>query len=198
ELIEGHAVPAFVLRTGPGVYESDARRSQFVHGDAGDGRRGVSHDAERASLRVQPRPQIGRVAFGADDEGAGIEVAVVGFEAVFGGEHFHVFEFETEGGQDVVGVVIDQVGGGRGGARDSARRFGVGIEQRHGRLKDGGVGDTRGDGVHQRTHRPAGVVVWRRVADVVVLRVEQHVGHAAVRLIHADYVAAGGQPHLPY
>ena len=38
--------------------------------------------------------------------------------------------------------------------------------------------------------RPAGVVVWSRIADVVVLSVEQHVGHARVRLVHADDVGA--------
>ena len=54
----------------------------------------------------------------------------------------------------------------------------------------------------QRAQGPSGVVVRRRVVDIVILRVEQHVRHAAVRLIHAHHVAAGGKlplaPILPH
>ena len=147
---------------------------------------------ERRAVALQTRAQVGGIALGADYPRAGVEVAALGLEGFFGGQHFHVFQFETESGQRVVGVGVDQVDGG-GAAGDAAGRFGVGGHQRHGRLQDGGFGDPHGGDVVQRAQRPAGIVIRRRIVDVVVLRVEQHVGAAAVGLVHADHVAAGGE-----
>ena len=66
------------------------------------------------------------------------------------------------------------------GARHPSASFAIGAF----RIDD--VGDAHGLHVVQRAERPAGVVVGPRVVDVVPLRVEQHVRHAAVGLVHPD------------
>src|SRR5580765_4338698 len=60
---------------------------------------------------------------------------------------------------------------------------------RHWSFEDRRVRDTHTLDVAQRPERPARVVVRTRVIRRVILRIEQHVRHAAVRLIHANDVA---------
>ena len=64
-------------------------------------------------------------------------------------------------------------------------------QQSHRRLQHGLVSDAHRLHVAQRAERPAGIVVRPRIVDVVILRVQQHVGHARIRLVHADDVRAG-------
>ena len=61
----------------------------------------------------------------------------------------------------------------------------------HGRVEKGDVSDAHGFHAAKCAKSPASVIVGAGIAWAVILRVENHVGEAAVRLVHADDVAAG-------
>ena len=60
----------------------------------------------------------------------------------------------------------------------------------HGGAEDGEIGDARGFYIAQCAEGPTRVVIGTRIARTVVLRVEHHVGEAAIGLVHAHDVAA--------
>jgi len=65
-------------------------------------------------------------------------------------------------------------------------------EKIHGSIQDLGVRDPHGLDVEKRAEGPARVIVGAGILRIVVLRVEQHVGAAAVWLIHPDDIAPLG------
>src|SRR5271169_1808144 len=125
----------------------------------------------------------------ANEEGAGFELDAVGFERIFGGFHGNVGETEAECGESIVGVVLDEedfaLALDSAGGSDPAHFL-------HGGAENGEIGDAGGFYVAQRADSPAGVVIGAGIARAVKLGVEDHIGKAAVRLIHANDVAAGG------
>src|SRR5262249_35310021 len=112
----------------------------------------------------------------------------IGLENLFGSLHGNVGHAEAQGGQRVIGVVVDE--GGIALTINAAGDHNVAFLF-HGDLGPPSGGRAEGFYVAERAQGPSGVVVRARITWIVVLRVEYGVSQAAVRLVHAHHVAAG-------
>ena len=184
DVVEGDAVlvqpepqPALVLRVGPGVHDRDAWNPGLVGRDIELRARAVGGEAVLGARHIEDRAEIDlRVVLLPDHEGPGVEGTVVVGEVGLGRVDHEVVVREAEGGQGVVGVVVDEVGAAAasfGPARDRH-----GLDERHLGVEDGGVFNPHRLRVEERADRPPDVVVGTRVVRVVVLLVEEHVGPA--------------------
>ena len=104
-----------------------------------------------------------------------------------------IFEAIAERGQRRIGVVVDREDRAR--PADASRRLEVALHHLDRRVEHLHISDAHDLDVEQLAERPAGVVVRiaLRIVRRPVLIVEQRVGDAAVRLVHADEIRAGGE-----
>ena len=66
------------------------------------------------------------------------------------------------------------------------------VDLSHRNAQDRRIDDPQGDDVSKGAKGPAGVVVRSRVGGRIILGVEHHVDHPAIRLIHPNDIAADG------
>src|SRR5688572_30373335 len=140
-------------------------------------------------------PEIISIGF-ANDERATVELASGSIKRLFRRFHLDVFQSITKRYECVVGVVIDQVD--RASARYASRRTHVASHSRDRRLQHLCVGDAHNFNIPEFTHGPCGVIVNVRLWIVwrPILMIEQSIADAAVRLVHADDVAAGWESSI--
>jgi hypothetical protein len=122
-----------------------------------------------------------------------VEPGAGGVERFFRRVDRRVLQLVAERCERDVRVVIHEED--RSAVHDAALRPDVAPHFLHRGVEHLQVEDARGLDVEQLRERPAGVVVRRllRIVRAPVLIVEQRVRDAAVRLIHADDVGAGGE-----
>ena len=127
----------------------------------------------------------------ADHERAAVEFMSVGLERLFRGIDRGVLQAIAQRGQRDVGIVVHEENGTA--ARDAALRTHLAADALHRRVEHFQIDDSRRLHVVQLAKGPAGVVIRRllRIVRAPVLIIEQRVGNAAVRLIHAHDVPAG-------
>ncbi len=103
------------------------------------------------------------------------------------------FQTISQRDQLVVGVVVDDKHGA--GACNAAARPDVAFEDLHRSVEDLIVGNADRSDIIQLAKGPGGVVVdiALRVVRCPILQIEHHVGDPAIRLVHADDIAAGGK-----
>ena len=187
-VVERLAPPSLRLRGEPRVEDGDARRSNRMGFHRG--RRAGGHDLE-AQIR-RGLLHVGRAGV-PDDERPAVELLAAGVERLLGCLERRVLELVAQGRQRDVGVVIDEED--RAGVRDGAFGPDLAADFVNRRVEHLHISHADRRHVVQLGEGPAGVVVRRplRIVRAPVLIVEQRIGDAAVRLIHADDVGAGGE-----
>ncbi len=190
QAVELQAPPAFALRAQPGVHDGDARGAHRMGLHVGRGGYGV-----RLARRVRRRPwRDRRRATLRTMNDAAVELVAGGFERLLGSVEGRAGEAVAQGDQRVVGIVIDQEDLAR--AFHAAGRLHRAVARRSMAASSTFTSVTR-DHLHvaEFAEGPAGVVVdaLLRIVGGPVLIVEQRIGDAAVGLIHAQNVAAGGE-----
>jgi hypothetical protein len=194
-LVESDAQPAFRLRREPRVHDGDARRGDR-HASATDGIAATptavkpNSAAASSSRRRQFRRVSAEVRMMNDPA---LKRRPAASKAAASRMHPQVGVPEAERGEVVVGVVVDDECARTGGVLDSRRSPAPDPAPAASGIENGNVLDAlrltlnRGPCVQPTSS------YGRRILGIVVLPVEQDVGGARVRLVHAHHVAARGE-----
>src|SRR5439155_10786670 len=104
-----------------------------------------------------------------------------------------VLEPITQRDQLIVGIMIDEIS--RTSSDYRTRRADFTVDAIHGRVKDLRVNYTNSRNIRELAHGPGGIVVnlSLRVVGRPILIIQERVGDAAVGLVHANDITAGGK-----
>ena len=197
QLVQGQTEPALVLSVQPGVQEGQARDIEVMSLDAGKNGQTIDREPEVLCGCAKSALEVGRVSIPGDDEASGDELDAALAETVFRCQHLYVFEPVAESHELGLGCVVDGEGDGLVLSHDLALDHDIFSKEGHGRFENFRVRDPDRLDVVERSQRPARVIVGAGIFGVVVLGVEEHVGAAAVGLVHPDDVAPGRILVLP-
>jgi len=169
------------------VHEGHARGANRMSLYAGSG---SDCDGLQAHIR-RGAIEVGAVRI-SNDEGAAVEFLSAAFERLFGGLHVSVFEFVTERCESRLGSVVDREYRAIAFHATGCVNF---PDAFHRHIEHLQIGDPSNLYAKKFAECPARVVVrsflW--IIRAPVLMIEQGIGDARVRLVHADNVAAGGK-----
>ena len=90
------------------------------------------------------------------------------------------------------GGVVDHISGLRRTIYFARHKSGA-VNHLHLGVEDFRILDADSFDIFQRPKGPARVVIWPRIADVVILSIEQHIGHSRIRLVHPNDITAGSE-----
>ena len=126
----------------------------------------------------------------ANDERAAVEVLAVGIECRFGGLEIGCGQLVAQRRERIITVVIDEKD--TACSRHTTRRFDVAGDALHRNVEHFDICRPQCTNREAFGEGPTGVVVWilLRIVRAPVLIVEERVGDARVRLVHADDVAS--------